>query len=150
MVLKTCVLSKPFGGLTAVSQFDMYVNEGEIVGLIGPNSAGKTTLFNLVTGFLRPSQGKVIFDEEDITGKKPHLIARRRTARTFQLNPLFADYTTLENVLASFYLHPRSNLWDAFLNTSTCRHNEKQKLVQSLNILQLMGLYKFKDELAKN
>lgn len=150
MLLKTSGLSKYFGGLAAVSQVDMYANEGEIVGLIGPNGAGKTTLFNLVTGFLRPSQGKVIFDGEDITGQKPHLIVRRGVARTFQLNPLLADFTTLQNVLASFHLYPRSSLWDAFLNTPMYRRNEKQVLDQSLDILQLVGLDKVKDELAKN
>jgi branched-chain amino acid transport system ATP-binding protein len=150
MFLETRGLTKQFGGLTAVDQFDMYVNRGEIVGLIGPNGAGKTTFFNLITGVLRPTKGKAIFDGEDITNKKPHIIAERGIGRTFQLNPLFANFTVLENVSASFYLHPRSSLLDIYFNTKTYRRNEAYILEQSLKILKLVGLDKVKDELAKN
>ena len=150
MFLETIGLTKQFGGLTAVSQLDMYVNKGEIVGLIGPNGAGKTTLFNLITSVLRPTKGKVIFDGRDITGRKPHAIAELGIGRTFQLNPLFGDFTILQNVSASFYLHPRSSLLDIYFNTATYRRNEAHILEQSLKILKLVGLDKVKDELAKN
>ena len=150
MLLEISGLTKHFGGLAAVSQFDMYVNEGEIAGLIGPNGAGKTTVFNLVTGVLRPTNGKVMFDGEDITGKKSHLVAELGIGRTFQLNPLFINFTVLENVRASFHLRPRSSLLDTYFNTATYRRNEAYILEQSLGILQLVGLDKVKDELAKN
>ena len=150
MLLEISELTKYFGGLAAVEQFDMAVNEGEIVGLIGPNGAGKTTVFNLVTGVLRPTKGTLTFDGEDITGKKPHVIAERGIGRTFQLNPLFADFTVLENVSASFHLRPRSSLLDTYFNTATYRRNEAYISEQSLEILQLVGLDKVKDELAKN
>ena len=150
MLLEISGLTKYFGGLAAVQEFNMYVNEGEIVGLIGPNGAGKTTLFNLVTGILRPTKGKVMFDGRDITGKRPHKVAELGIGRTFQLNPLFPNFTVLENVVASFELHPRSSLLDAFFNTSTYRRNEAYILEQSLEIMQLVGLNKVKDELAKN
>jgi branched-chain amino acid transport system ATP-binding protein len=150
MFLEIKGLTKQFGGLTAVNRFDMYVHEGEIVGLIGPNGAGKTTLFNLITGVLRPTKGKVIFNGEDITGKKAHIVAQRGIGRTFQLNPLFANFTVLENVSASFHLHPRSSLFDVYFNTGTYRRNEAYILEQSLEILKLVGLEKVKDELAKN
>jgi len=150
MLLEIRGLTKYFGGLAAVSQFDMYVNEGEIAGLIGPNGAGKTTLFNLITGVLRPTKGKVTFDGKDITGKSPHLVAKLGIGRTFQLNPLFTNFTVLENVVASFHLHPRSSLLDIYFNTATYRRNEAYILEQSLEILRLVGLDKVKDELAKN
>jgi len=150
MFLETKGLTKRFGGLTAVNQFDMYVNKGEIVGLIGPNGAGKTTLFNLITGFIRLTKGQIIFDGKDITGKKPHQIAGLGIVRTFQLNPLFANFTVLQNVSASFHLHPRSSLLDIYFNTKTYRRNEAYILEQSLEILGLVGLDKVKDELAKN
>jgi len=150
MFLETKGLTKQFGGLTAVNQFDMNVNKGEIVGLIGPNGAGKTTFFNLITGVLRPTKGKVMFDGQDITGKKPHQVAELGIGRTFQLNPLFANFTVLQNVSASFYLHPRSSLLDIYFNTKTYRRNEAYILEQSLEILKLAGLDKVKDELAKN
>jgi branched-chain amino acid transport system ATP-binding protein len=150
MFLEIKGLTKQFGGLTAVNQFDMYVNKGEIVGLIGPNGAGKTTLFNLITGVLRPTRGKVIFDGEDITGRKPHTVAARGIGRTFQLNPLFANFTVLQNVSASFHLHPRSSLLDIYFNTKTYRRNEAYIREQSLEVLKLVGLDRVKDELAKN
>jgi branched-chain amino acid transport system ATP-binding protein len=150
MLLEISGLTKYFGGLAAVSEFDMYVNTGEITGLIGPNGSGKTTLFNLITGVLRPTKGKVIFDGINITGKKSHEIAQLGIGRTFQLNPLFPDFTVLENVVASFHLHPRSSLLDAYFNTATYRRNEVYILEQSLIILELVGLDRVKDELAKN
>jgi branched-chain amino acid transport system ATP-binding protein len=150
MLLEISGLTKYFGGLAAVSQLDMYVNEGEILGLIGPNGAGKTTLFNLITGVLRPTRGKVMFDGKDITNKKTHQVAELGIGRTFQLNPLFANFTVLQNVSASFHLHPRSSLLDIYFNTATYRNNEAYILEQSLEILKLVGLDKVKDELAKN
>jgi branched-chain amino acid transport system ATP-binding protein len=150
MFLETKGLTKQFGGLIAVNQFDVYVNKGEVVGLIGPNGAGKTTLFNLITGVLRPTRGKVMFNGEDITGKKPHQVAELGIGRTFQLNPLFGDFTVLQNVSASFHLHPRSSLFDIYFNTAVYRRNEAYILEQSLKILQLVGLDRVKNELAKN
>jgi branched-chain amino acid transport system ATP-binding protein len=149
-LLEISGLTKRFGGLTAVNQFDMYVNKGEIVGLIGPNGAGKTTVFNLITGVFPLTGGKVVFDGTDTTGKKPHKIAELGIGRTFQLNPLFANFTVLQNVSASFYLRPRSSLFDVYFNTRTYRRNEAYILEQSLEILRLVGLEKVKDELAKN
>jgi len=150
MLLETKGLAKQFGGLTAVSGFDMFVEKGEIVGLIGPNGAGKSTFFNLVTGVYPPSEGRVIFDGMDITGKKPHQVAALGIGRTFQLNPLFADFTVLDNVSTSFHLRPRSSLFAIYFNTSTYRSNEALILDRSLEILHVVGLDKVKDELARN
>jgi branched-chain amino acid transport system ATP-binding protein len=143
-------LTKHFGGLAAVSQFEMCVNQGEIVGLIGPNGAGKTTVFNLITGVYPPTKGRVVYDGTEITGKKPHKVAELGIGRTFQLNPLFGGFTVLQNVSASFHLHPRSSLLNIYFNTATYRRNEAYISEQSLEILRLVGLDKVKDELAKN
>jgi branched-chain amino acid transport system ATP-binding protein len=143
-------LTKHFGGLAAVDQFDMYVNREEIVGLIGPNGAGKTTVFNLITGVYPPTKGRVIYDGMDITERKPHQVAELGIGRTFQFNPLFGDFTVLENVSASFHLHPRSSLLDIYFNTATYRRNEAYILEQSLEILRLVGLEHVKEELARN
>jgi branched-chain amino acid transport system ATP-binding protein len=143
-------LTKNFGGLVAVNHFSMGVAKGQIVGLIGPNGAGKTTVFNLITGVIRPSAGRVIFDEIEMTGKRPHLLAKAGIGRTFQLTPLFTEFTTLENVVASYYLHPRSGFWEIFFNTPAYQRNEAYALEQSLKILDLVGLSKVKDEKARN
>src|SRR5437667_6342696 len=103
-------LSKRFGGLAAVSSLNLTVETGEIVGLIGPNGAGKTTCFNLLSGFLRPTNGSVVFAGEDITGRRAHQVAARDLVRTFQLATLFQDLTALENVLLGLHLHARTGL----------------------------------------
>jgi branched-chain amino acid transport system ATP-binding protein len=94
-------VSKEFGGLRALSGVNIEVNEGEISGVIGPNGAGKTTLFNIITGTFAPTSGDVVFDEASIVGFKPHRITRRGIARTFQNIRLFANMTTIENLMVS-------------------------------------------------
>jgi branched-chain amino acid transport system ATP-binding protein len=150
MLLEINGLTKQFWGLTAVNDFDMYVDTGEIVGLIGPNGAGKSTIFNLITGIHLATHGKISFDGKDITHKKPHQVAALGIGRTFQLNPLFTEFTVLQNVSASFHLHPKSNFLVTFFNTARYRQNEAYIQEQSLEILRLVGLEKVKDELAKN
>ncbi len=150
MLLEIHNLTKNFGGLMAVNQFSMGVAEGQIIGLIGPNGAGKTTVFNLITGVIRPTAGNVMFNGKDVTGNRPHTLASAGIGRTFQLTPLFTEFTTLDNVVASYYLHPRSSFWGAFFNTPTYRSNEAYVMEQSLKILDLVGLSKVKGERAKN
>jgi len=150
MLVEIKGLTKQFGGLTAVHDLDMHVIEGEILGLIGPNGAGKSTIFNLITGVLKPTRGKIFFQGKDITGKKPYAIARLGIGRTFQLNPLFAEFTVLENVLASFYLHPRSSMFDMYFHSPTYRRNEALIAQQAAEIVAMVGLEAVKHELAKN
>ncbi len=150
MFLEVSKLTKNFGGLSAVDDFDMYLDKGQIVGLLGPNGAGKTTIFNLITGFIRPKAGKVVFDGIDITGKSPHKIAALGMGRTFQLTPLFANFTTLENVVASFYLHSKTSFWNTLFNMHTYKQKEAYALESSNKILEQVGLSRVKDEYAKN
>ena len=98
-ILEIQGLNKYFGGLTAAAGVDLHVGEGEIVGLIGPNGAGKTTVFNLISGALSPDSGMVRFKGTQIAGLKPHEIARRGIARTFQSVKVFSRMSVLENVL---------------------------------------------------
>src|SRR5512136_2362315 len=92
-------LCKSFGGLKAINNVDFEVNEGEILGIIGPNGSGKTTALNLLTGFLKPNSGKIIFRGEDITGLPRYRINKKGIARTFQLCKPFLDFTALQNVM---------------------------------------------------
>ncbi len=98
-MLQVKSLTKTFGGLVAVNELDLSIDEGEVVGLIGPNGSGKTTSFNLISGFLKPDKGEVLYNGEDITGLKPHKICQRGIARTFQLTKPFAELTALQNVM---------------------------------------------------
>ncbi|MFC1890956.1 ABC transporter ATP-binding protein [Thermodesulfobacteriota bacterium] len=99
MILEVNNLLKTFGGLVAVKDLDFTVNDGEIVGLIGPNGSGKTTCFNLISGYLTPDRGEVLFNGTDITGLKPNKICQHGIARTFQLTRPFAGMTALQNVM---------------------------------------------------
>ncbi|GIX49086.1 MAG: ABC transporter ATP-binding protein [Candidatus Tectimicrobiota bacterium] len=91
-------VTKTFGGLTAVKALSFAVEEGEIVGLIGPNGSGKTTVFNLITGFLAPDGGDLTFAGRRLVGLKPHQICRLGVGRTFQLVQPFHRLSVLDNV----------------------------------------------------
>ena len=99
MILEIKNLTKAFGGLVAVNNLEFSVEKGEIIGLIGPNGSGKTTSFDLISGFQRPDTGRIIFEGRDITGRKPHRICHAGIARTFQLTKPLASLTTLQNVM---------------------------------------------------
>jgi branched-chain amino acid transport system ATP-binding protein len=150
MLLEIDGLVKKFGGLEAVNQFGMGVGQGEIVGLIGPNGAGKSTIFNLITGVYFCDEGVITFDGTDITRKRPHQVAALGIGRTFQLNPLFSDFTVLQNVIASSFLHPHSSWGATFFHTSVYRQNEKAIRERALEILEMVGLLHMKNEMAKN
>ena len=90
-------VSKRFGGLQAVSRLSLTVNDGEILGLIGPNGAGKSTVFNLINGVYPPDSGRVVFAGVDITGKPPHLVARRGIARAHQIVKPLGALSVLDN-----------------------------------------------------
>ena len=97
-VLELRSVNKQFGALEVLSQIDLDVNEQEITSVIGPNGAGKTTLFNVITGYFPPDSGKVVFDQRDITGRKPHQIAMEGLARSFQITNIFPQLTVYENL----------------------------------------------------
>lgn len=92
-------LVKSFGGLQAISKVSFQLEAGEILGLIGPNGSGKTTMLNLISGYLKPNAGRICFDGGEITHLPPHQICRRGIARTFQLTRPFLNLTVLENVI---------------------------------------------------
>src|SRR6186997_992760 len=96
-VLDVTGVNKRFGGLAALTGVSITVGRGEIFGLIGPNGAGKTTLFNIVTGLYQPDSGEIAFNGARLTGMKPHQVAERGIARTFQNIRLFANMSALEN-----------------------------------------------------
>jgi branched-chain amino acid transport system ATP-binding protein len=143
-------LTRSFGGLDAVSNLSMEVNAGEVVGLIGPNGAGKTTVFNLITGFLPPTRGQVIFLREDVTGRSPHIIARKGIVRTFQQSAFLPDLTVMENMVTLCYLHRKSGIVRAIFNTSLYAREEKQALDRVTEVLEFLDLYSVREDLSKN
>ncbi|WP_216824788.1 ABC transporter ATP-binding protein [Salinigranum rubrum] len=148
-ILRTEELTKTFGALRANDGISLSVPRGEIRGIIGPNGSGKTTFFNTVTGFYQPDGGSVAFDGTDITGWKPHKIARRGLGRTFQIVSPFENMTVRQNMLAvqttdDFDKQARADEILAFLDIDHIAENQasgmsggQQKLLELARVLML-------------
>ncbi len=141
-------LSKNFGGLAAVADFDLDVEEGEIRGIIGPNGAGKTTLFNVISGAYKPSGGTISFEGKSIAGKRPSAIAAMGAVRTFQRTALFEDFDVLGNVSVARHLHAKETVFGAIIGTA--RKMEAANEKRAGEIVDFIGLGEVKHELAVN
>lgn len=119
VILETRTLSMSFGAVIAAADINVTINEREIVGIIGSNGAGKTTFINMVTGYLKPSEGTILFRGRDITGLSPRQVTRAGICRSFQVAQLFPELTVLENMLvASNMLSTRRLTWQRPLKTA--------------------------------
>jgi branched-chain amino acid transport system ATP-binding protein len=155
MVLDVRGLTMDFGGLRAVNEVDLDVNQREIVALIGPNGAGKTTFFNCVTGVYEPTHGDVYIsaptgDSERINGLKPNRITERGLARTFQNIRLFQNMTVLENIMIGRDCRLKSGILGAVTRNKTTREEEERLIHESYSVLEEIGLERFVNHLAKN
>ncbi len=142
-VLSVQGLSKRFGGLQAVSDVSFDVAEGTVKALIGPNGAGKTTLFNLVSGLMQPDSGSVVFSGIPVQGLKPHQIAARGMARTFQHIRLFPKMTVLENIMVGRHVHSKAGFVAGMLNLPFTWKEEQRIRKKSLEIMQFLGIASF-------
>lgn len=143
-------ITKDFKGLRALDNVDIDVQEGEMLGLIGPNGSGKTTLVNVITGFIKPTEGEVIYKGKPITGLKPHQIAKMRIARTFQLTSLYSNLTVEENIVTGRYLKMSSSTLGSIFHTPGYREEEKRLRAKAGEILAFMGMERQRDVLARN
>jgi branched-chain amino acid transport system ATP-binding protein len=143
-------VTRRFGGLVAVNDVSFSVRPGEIFGLIGPNGAGKTTLFNLITGLTKPSAGQLLHQGDDITGARPHVVARHGLARTFQNIRLFGDLTALENVLIAQHIHTRSGLLRGVFGLPPAPAEERAVVERGMELLSMVGLATRYDDKARN
>jgi len=139
-----------FGGLRAVHDFNLDLEEGELIGLIGPNGAGKTTVFNLVTGVYRPTNGEIRLNGENLVGLRPHAITAKGISRTFQTIRLWNNLTVLDNIRIAQHYQIRYTLIDAILNSPRLRQEEEHITERSLELLDRFGLRRYAHELAKN
>jgi branched-chain amino acid transport system ATP-binding protein len=139
-----------FGGLRALSNIELNIESGEIVALIGPNGAGKTTFFNLMTGIYKPSEGSVTFGGKELGNLKPHQVCQLGIARTFQNIRLFANMTTLENVMVGRHSRSTAGPIKAILRTPGFKREEQRTVDAALKWLQFVGLSDKANELAKN
>jgi len=142
-------LRKAFGGVVAVDGVNLQVCPGEVVGLIGPNGSGKTTVFNLISGVYRSDAGSIRFDGDELRGVTPDRIVGKGISRTFQNIRLFSKMTVLQNVQTA--LHPLSDysLPEAFLAWPwTVRRTEQRLQDAALNLLEVVGLESYADQVA--
>jgi branched-chain amino acid transport system ATP-binding protein len=149
-VLKTEGLTKFFGGLCAVRDFDIEVPEGALHGLIGPNGAGKTTVFNMITGLYQPSAGQVWFVDTPIAGMEPHAITQLGIARTFQNIRIFPNLTVLDNVRIAYHPHAGYGLLSAILRTDQFEARETALTQEAQEFLAVFGLADLQDEVASS
>ncbi len=143
-------LTKRFGGLTAVSDVSLTVDQGSIVSVIGPNGAGKTTFFNNITGLYRPDEGSIMLAGRSLVGLRPDQIAALGITRTFQNIRLFNNMTVLENVLVGMHTRLTSNIWQVLLRSRKFRNEEKRATQRALEFLRFVGLHHRVDDLARN
>lgn len=141
-------ISKHFMGVTALSNVEITLYEGELVSLIGPNGSGKSTLFNCVTGFLKPDSGRVLYRDEDITAQRPDRIALKGICRTFQEVRVFPSLTVLENLLLVAQQHQEDDLVARFLRMPRIRRYEAQARERCEELIDMMGLNHLRDEPA--
>jgi branched-chain amino acid transport system ATP-binding protein len=149
-ILEVDKISKYFGGLAAVSDCSLKIKKGSITGIIGPNGSGKTTLFNLIAGNLKSSEGKVFFNNEDITNTPSYELFSKGLLRTFQIAHEFTNLTVLENLMMVPGNQSGENLAQALFKPGLIKKEEikvKQKAVEVIDFLNLKHL---SNELAGN
>jgi branched-chain amino acid transport system ATP-binding protein len=132
-------VSLSFGGLRAISELDLAVAETEIVSIIGPNGAGKSSVFNVISGVYLPTEGDVRLGGESIVGYKPHKIARKGIARTFQSLRLFQNLTVKENVKAATYGNTKASPIESILRLPRARREEREVDALATEVLSFFG-----------
>ena len=141
-------LCKDFGGLRAVDEVDFHIREGEIFSIIGPNGSGKTTIFNVLSGFHKASRGRIHFRQEDITNLKPFAIARKGIARTFQLTAVFSRDTVFDNLVVAHRLRVKAALFGTIFGSRRTREEEGKCRKKAEEILAFTGLSRDRDKIA--
>ncbi|HEY8609162.1 MAG TPA: ABC transporter ATP-binding protein [Noviherbaspirillum sp.] len=139
-MLKIEALNKRFGGLAAVRDVSTTIEEGKINAIIGPNGAGKTTFFNLISGAIQPTSGKIVFKGQDVTNLPADQMARLGVSRTFQTTSLFDRATVLDNLIVGHRLRTRSGLMDVLLGSRRLKEEEKKCREKARDALDFVGL----------
>jgi branched-chain amino acid transport system ATP-binding protein len=140
VILQTKNLGIAFGGLKAVNDFNIEICQGELVGLIGPNGSGKTTVFNMLTGVYVPTEGEIFLRGKRITGMKTHRIVAQGVARTFQNIRLFSDMSVIDNVKIAFTKDIRYNLFDTMFRTPKYFQSEQEATDLAMECLRIVRL----------
>lgn len=135
-------ISIQFGGLKAVSNFNLDLQKNELVAIIGPNGAGKTTVFNMLTGIYKPTSGSIKLNGKNLVGMRPDEWTKEGIARTFQNIRLFGDTSVIDNLLVSQVFHARYGLGSAFFRTKKFYEQEQKMADKAMEMLRLFHLDK--------
>lgn len=143
-------ITKRFGGVQALAEVSFTIRQGEIYGLIGPNGAGKTSLFNVLTGIYPADGGEFTFQNRTLGGLKPHEVAARGIARTFQNIRLFGNLSALENVMVGRHVRTHANVVGAVFRTAATRREERAIEKRGYELLDYVGVQRRANDLAKH
>jgi branched-chain amino acid transport system ATP-binding protein len=149
-VLEIEGLTKVFGGLRAVGNFDLKVEKGALDGLIGPNGAGKTTVFNMISGLYVPTQGMILLNGEPTVGLEPFEVTNLGVGRTFQNIRLFQNLTVLDNVRIAYHPHAGYGMIDGLTRNGRFSQKERELTERAQDFLTIFGLDRVQNEVAKN
>ena len=144
-LIETEKLTIHFGGLAAINEVDFSIDEGDVIGMIGPNGSGKTTFFNLLSGIYKPTAGQITYCGENLVGLPAFKISQKGIARTFQNNRLFLNLSVLDNVLIGMHPHQDSNWFDAIFRRRYVEREIKKGVKAGIELLR-----QFSQELADN
>lgn len=148
ILLKVEGLTKQFGGIVALSDYSISINRGEIIGLIGPNGAGKTTVFNILSGVIKPTKGRIFFENREITRLRSDRKAALGISRTFQNIRLFNDLSVMDNIKVAFHMRLGTGFMKTLIHSPGYLASEKKIDQSAFDILDLLDLTLFKNELA--
>lgn len=149
-VLEIRGLTQTFGGLKAVSDFNVKLEKNDLSGLIGPNGAGKTTVFNLVSGFYQPSEGKILIGGMPTAGLKPHKVTSLGVARTFQNIRLWNDMTVLDNIRVAQHSQLGYGFFHSAIRSKRYLQRETEITKEANELLDVFELKKYADDFPKN
>jgi branched-chain amino acid transport system ATP-binding protein len=147
-MLEVQSLTKRFGGLTAVKEITATFEQGKINAIIGPNGAGKTTFFNLISGFHRPTSGRIMLEGRDVAGLRPDRMAKLGIGRTFQATSLFDQATVIDNLIVGHRLRTQSTFWDVVTNSRRLQKDERECRSKAEEVLDFVGLSSIANRLA--
>ena len=140
-------ISIAFGGVKALNNVSFEVNEGEVFTIIGPNGAGKSTLFNVISRIYQPTEGKIYFENNDISKVAPHKISSLGIARTFQNLELFENATVLQNLLLGRHIFKKTNFLNEMFHTPKVRKGEMEHRLKVEEIIDFLDLQHYRDTL---
>lgn len=148
MLMRVEGLSKQFGGLRAVDNVDFSINEGEILGVIGPNGSGKTTLINMITGIYPPTSGRIYFNDLDISKLSAFQVVEKGITRTFQGIRIFNNITVIDSVLTAMHTRSKASFWGALVGSTANKKQELASLNKAEELLRFTGIYNSKEKLG--